>query len=125
MKTSVPCVLLIERIGEEYSVSVTDPTMNVHLKQVKVEIGDVAIDITLPSGKECGKCVTQRFSPAVEKRRASALNRKNWIAVCNGSSRRVSVCLFIGEFIHLWVVRGMERSMAGMVNIFNEWLVSR
>ena len=48
--------------------------MNVHLKQVKVEIGDVAIDITLPSGKECGKCVTQRFSPAVEKRRASALN---------------------------------------------------
>ena len=74
VKTSVPCVLLIERIGEEYSVSVTDPTMNVHLKQVKVEIGDVAIDITLPSGKECGKCVTQRFSPAVEKRRASALN---------------------------------------------------
>lgn len=67
VKTSVPCVLLIERIGEEYSVSVTDPTMNVHLKQVKVEIGDVAIDITLPSGKECGKCVTQRFSPAVEK----------------------------------------------------------
>lgn len=51
VKTSVPCVLLIERIGEEYSVSVTDPTMNVHLKQVKVEIGDVAIDITLPSGK--------------------------------------------------------------------------
>lgn len=34
----------------------------------------MAIDITLPSGKECGKCVTQRFSPAVEKRRASALN---------------------------------------------------
>lgn len=67
VKTSVPCVLLIERIGEEYSVSVTDPTMNAHLKQVKVEIGRAAVDVTLPSGKECGKCTTLRYSPAVGK----------------------------------------------------------
>lgn len=59
VRTSVPCILLIERDGEEYSISVTDPTMNVYLGQVKVEIGDTTIAVTLPSGKECGKCVTQ------------------------------------------------------------------
>ena len=68
VRTSVPCILLVECVGEGYSVSVTDPTMNVHLKQVKVEIGGATVDVTLPSGKECGKCATLHYSPVVERK---------------------------------------------------------
>lgn len=71
VKTSAPCVLMIEGDGKECVISVTDPTMNVNLKQVKVEIGSSAVTINLPSGKECGKCVTQRYSPTMEQPRAS------------------------------------------------------
>lgn len=71
VKTSAPCVLMIEGDEKECVISVTDPTMNVNLKQVKVEIGSSAVTINLPSGKECGKCVTQRYSPTMEQPRAS------------------------------------------------------
>lgn len=72
VSTSAPCVLLVERDGENYSVSVTDPTMNVDLKQIRIKIRDSIIDVALPSGKECGKCVTIQHSPM--KRKVLALS---------------------------------------------------
>lgn len=59
VKVSAPCVLLVEGNEKKYDISVTDPTMN-SLKEVRVEIGNVKKVITLPSGKESGKCVTTR-----------------------------------------------------------------
>lgn len=59
VKVSNPCVLLIENNGKEYKISVTDPTMNVQLKNMKVELGKTSNTIELPTGKDCGKSVTK------------------------------------------------------------------
>lgn len=59
VKVSNPCVLLIENTGKEYKISVTDPTMNVQLKNMKVELGKTTNTIELPTGKDCGKSVTK------------------------------------------------------------------
>lgn len=59
VKVSAPCVLLIEKEGTGYKISVTDPTMNTQLKEMKVEIGKNSAMIALPAGKDCGKSVTK------------------------------------------------------------------
>lgn len=59
VKVSNPCVLLIENNGKKYKISVTDPTMNVQLKNMKVELGKTSNTIELPTGKDCGKSVTK------------------------------------------------------------------
>ncbi len=59
VKVSAPCVLLIEKEGKGYKISVTDPTMNTQLKEMKVEIGKTSATIALPTGKDCGKSVTK------------------------------------------------------------------
>lgn len=59
VKVSNPCVLLIENTGKEYKISVTDPTMDVQLKNMKVELGKTTNTIELPTGKDCGKSVTK------------------------------------------------------------------
>lgn len=59
VKVSNPCVLLIENNGKEYKISVTDPTMNVQLKNMKVELDKTSNTIELPTGKDCGKSVTK------------------------------------------------------------------
>lgn len=59
VKVSNPCVLLIENTGKEYKISVTDPTMDFQLKNMKVELGKTSNTIELPTGKDCGKSVTK------------------------------------------------------------------
>ncbi len=59
VKVSAPCVLLVEKEGKGYKISVTDPTMNTQLKEMKVEIGNTSATIALPTGKDCGKSVTK------------------------------------------------------------------
>lgn len=59
VKVSNPCVLLIENTGKEYKISVTDPTMDFQLKNMKVELGKTSNTIDLPTGKDCGKSVTK------------------------------------------------------------------
>ena len=59
VKVSAPCVLLVEKEGKGYKISVTDPTMNTQLKEMKVEIGNTSATIALPTGKDCGRSVTK------------------------------------------------------------------
>lgn len=56
--TSAPCAVLIEDMGTEYRISVTDAEMNVNLKQIDITFNNKTIPVTMPQKKDCGKCVT-------------------------------------------------------------------
>ena len=59
VEVSAPCVLLVAKEKDGYKVSVTDPTMNTQLKNIEIKVGKVSSVISLPTGKDCGKSVTE------------------------------------------------------------------
>ncbi len=55
LTASAPCVVLLEDRGNEYAISVTDPTMNASLKQIVLTFGGKKINVDMPQGEYCGK----------------------------------------------------------------------
>ncbi|MEG1587219.1 MAG: polysaccharide lyase family 8 super-sandwich domain-containing protein [Bacteroidales bacterium] len=59
--TSSPAVVLLEKAGKEYQLTVNDPEMNADLKELTVIINKKLIKIEMPQGEFCGKPVTRRI----------------------------------------------------------------
>lgn len=58
MKTSAPAIVLLEKTGKEYLLTVNDPKMNATLKQITVTISNRSFNVNMPQGEWSGKPVT-------------------------------------------------------------------
>jgi hypothetical protein len=61
LKVSAPCVVLLENVGNDYVVSVTDANMNDALNEIVITINNKPFSFTMPKGKDSGRPVTKRL----------------------------------------------------------------
>ena len=61
IKTFSPAVLLLEKLGKEYLLTVNDPEMNPDLTQMTVVINNMSFKVNMPQGEWCGKPVTVKI----------------------------------------------------------------